>query len=381
MTEAQVANSLNEVIEILSNMLQEFNTQAAEDKQNWEKYSAWSDQSEMDKNDFINDQNALIMSSESKKAANQQMVQKLIADLQKLSTEIAETEASLKQLAQMRAEERAQFEASLTDITKTLAAVDKATQILEGHYNADKAALSEIRARVQMALTTSGLHISMATQDNVEKLASLLQSSSQKPEYLNVDGQEAYGKFSEQQGGHGVMAMLADLRTQLETQRQELVQKENEAQRQYEETKAAKEQDLVDARNLVAEKTQEQAQCEATVEEMIATVNQATKDIADGEAYLKQLLADRAEFTKVFGERTALRKGEQAATQAALDALQSVSAGAKSGVGASASFLQVSSKSSKFATSSNTRAKVIQIFTKLIQVGREMHSSALVRMA
>merc|ERR1719191_320639 len=381
MTEAQVANSLNEVIEILSNMLQEFNTQAVEDKENWEKYSKWSDESEMDKNDFINDQNALIMSSESKKAANQQMVQKLIEDLAKLASEIAETQASLKQLAQMRAEERAQFEASLADITKTLAAVDKATQILAGHYNANKAALSEIRARVQMALTTSGLHIGSATQDNVQKLAILLQNNARAPDYLNVDGQEAYGKFSEQSGGHGVMAMLADLRTQLETQRQELVQKENEAQRQYEETKAAKEQDLVDARNLVAEKTETQAQCEATIEEMIATVNQATKDIADAEAYLKQLLADRAEFTKVFGERTALRKSEQAATQAALDALQSVSAGAKSGVGefVQASFIQVSSH--KFDANSNVRAKVLQITTKLIQVGREMHSTALVRTA
>merc|ERR1719146_380590 len=173
------------------------------------------------------------------------------------------------------------------------------------------------------------------------------------------------------------MQMLADLKTQLETQRQELVQKENEAQRQYEETKAAKEADLMDARNLVAEKTETQAQCEATIEEMIATVNQATKDIADAEAYLKQLLADRAEFQKVFGERTALRKSEQAATQAALDALQSVSAGAKSGVGAS--FIQVSSH--KLDASSNTKAKVVQITTKLIQVGREMHSMALVRMA
>merc|ERR1719160_2172399 len=262
-------------------------------------------------------------------------------------------------------EERAQFEAALADVTKTLQAVAKATQILEGHYSADKAALAEIRARVQMALTTSGLHISDATQDNVQKLASLLQSGSQAPDYLNVDGQEAYGKFSEQSGGHGVMSMLADLRTQLETQRQELVQKENEAQRQYEETKAAKEADLMDARNLVAEKTETQAQCEATIEEMIATVNQATKDIADAEAYLKQLLADRAEFTKVFGERTAMRKNEQAATQAALDALQSVSAGAKEGVGEAASFIQIGSH--KFATNSNARAKVVQVTTKLIQ--------------
>lgn len=380
-TEA-VASSLDEVIEVLANMLQEFNTQATEDKENWEKYQKWSDDSEADKNDFMNDQNALIMSSESKKSANQQMVQKLIEDLGKLSTEIMETEASLKQLAQMRAEERAQFEAALADVTKTIAAVNKATQILAGHYSADKAALNEIRARVQMALTTSGLHISMATQDNVKMLASLLQGGAKEPDYLNVDGKAAYDKFDSQQGGHGVMGMLEDLRTQLESQRQELVQKENEAQRQYEETKAAKEADLANARQLVAEKTEQQAKCEATIEEMIATINQATKDVADAKAYLAQLLADRAEFTKVFGERTAMRKSEQAATQAALDALQSVSAGAKSGVGEfmqAASFIQTGSH--KFAANSNARAKVMQITTKLIQVGREMHSMALVRMA
>jgi len=395
-TATQVANSLQEVIEVLSSMLQEFNTQAQEDKANWEKYSKWSDDSEVDKNDFINDQKALIMSSESKKAANQQMVQKLVEDLGKLNTEIMETEASLKQLAQMRAEERAQFEAALADVTKTIKAVVKATQILEGHYNAAGAQLAEIRARVQMALTTSGLSVPTATQDNVKVLASLLQSGkplssliqsdSHAPDYLGVDGQEAYGKYESQEGGHGVMGMLSDLKTQLETQRQELVQKENESQRQYEETKAAKEADLAAARTSVAEKTEQQAQCEATIEEMTATVNQATKDIADAEAYLKQLLADRAEFTKMFGDRTAMRKQEQAATQAALDALQSVSAGAKAGVGEAASFIQISKKSSnQAATNSNARAevkaKVVQITTKLIQVGREMHSMALVRMA
>merc|ERR1719377_101613 len=108
-----------------------------------------------------------------------------------------------------------------------------------------------------------------------------------------------------------------------------------------------------------AEKTERKANCEATIQQCIATIDQATVEIADAKAFLKQLLEDRAAFTKMFGDRTAMRKQEQAATQAALDALQSVSAGAKAGVGEAASFIQISKKSSnQAATNSNARAEV-----------------------
>ena len=90
-------------------------------------------------------------------------------------------------------------------------------------------------------------------------------------------------------------------------------------------------------RQVQAEKTAEKANCEAIVQECIATIDQAEQEIIDAKAYLKQLLIDREMFTKAFAERNSIRKSEMAATQAALDALQSVSAGAKSNVG----FLQV----------------------------------------
>merc|ERR1719393_535847 len=97
-----------------------------------------------------------------------------------------------------------------------------------------------------------------------------------------------------------------------------------------------------------AEKTARKAECEATIEECIATIAQAKKEIEDAKAYLVQLLKDRAEFTEQFKQRTSLRKNEMAATQAALDALQAVSAGAKGNVQdiAGASLLQISMSTS-----------------------------------
>eukprot|EP00746_Dinoflagellata_sp_MGD_P168326 gnl/MRDRNA2_/MRDRNA2_99704_c0_seq1.p1 gnl/MRDRNA2_/MRDRNA2_99704_c0~~gnl/MRDRNA2_/MRDRNA2_99704_c0_seq1.p1 ORF type:complete len:743 (-),score=242.76 gnl/MRDRNA2_/MRDRNA2_99704_c0_seq1:1-2229(-) len=393
-----VASSLGEVIEVLNQMLHEFSEQEIQDKANWEEYTKWSDDSEVEKNNFIQEQESLIMANEAKKAANQQEVQKLTNDLAILAEDILETEKSIAELIKMRQEEHAAFQASLADVTKTIAAVTKATGILEGHYGAGGAELVEIRQRVQLALTMYGVHSSQATQQNVARLNSLLQETvsgrTKNPDFLNTDGSK-YDSYEKQGGAKGVVGMLTDLRSQLEGQKQDLIAKESNSVRQYEETKAAKETDLANMKQTQAEKTERKANCEATIQQCIATIDQANAEIVEAKAFLKQLLADRAEFTKIFGQRTAMRKQEQAATQAALDALQAVSAGAKSGVGEfmQAALIQTSrlgrtsrsaqKQTAKVAVSAKARQSLQNQFAKLISVGKELgeRGAALVQMA
>merc|ERR1719428_1795167 len=182
-------SSLGEVIELLTSMITEFDRQAAEDRKNWDEYSKWSQESETDKNNFILEQKALIMSNEASLNSNREQVAQLTADLEQLAGEIADEEASLNELNQMRHEEHEQFQASLTDVTKTITAVAKATQILEGHYGAGGAELAQIRSRVQVALTMFGRRTKSATQKNVKTLSSLLQvggaAKAQNPDFLN----------------------------------------------------------------------------------------------------------------------------------------------------------------------------------------------------
>jgi len=84
---------------------------------------------------------------------------------------------------------------------------------------------------------------------------------------------------------------------------------------------------------LTEEKTVRKTEREANVEQCIANIKQAVIDIAEAKAYLENLLKERAQFQEEFDERVAMRRNEQAATQAALDALQTVSDGAKESVG------------------------------------------------
>merc|ERR1719375_1940955 len=348
-------------------MLKAFDEQAVEDKELWEEYSEWSDQTEAEKNEFIQEQKALVMSTEATLASNRQMVAKLTDDLAQLAKDIKETQDSLAELIAMRNEEHQQFEVSLADVTKTIRAVTKATEILEGHYAAGGAALAQIRQRVQIALTMYGQPLKSASPQNMAALASFLQSGSAGPDFLKVDGSK-YDNYEKQGGAKGIIGMLEDLRSELESQKQDLIAKENENRQQFEQTKAAKEADLAHMFKVQEQKTEEKKACEATIEECLVTIDEAKKEIADAKAYLEQLLLDRKKFEKEYKERVATRNQEQAATQAALDALQSVSAGAKSTV---EGFLQVSMRV----------GRVKRVMRGLVKVGKEMQSPALIQMA
>jgi hypothetical protein len=386
-----VSNSLGEVIEVLSTMLTEFSEQETEDKENWEKYSQWSDATETEKNSFIQDQEALIMSKTAQENANKQMVQKLTEDIAQLGSDISETQASIVELKRMRKEEKTQFQEGMADITKTIKAVTKATEILESHYSAAGAELEQIRSRVQLALATYGFHIRSATQDKMDSLFSLLQEGgSRNPDFLNTDGSK-YDSYQKQGGSTGVIGMLTDLRDQLESQRSAMVSKESESQRQFAETKAAKEADLAHMQKTKSDKETQKTECEAIIQECQSTIAQATKEVADARAYVQVLLADREKFSKAYSARVAMRKAEQAATQAALDALQAVSAGAKEAVEGrspgAASLLEVTRKTQEMRTTRRVAVSVKVAKTmrhqlaKLEALGKELRSESLIRMA
>merc|ERR1719321_1318316 len=104
-SEMGTRSGIDQVIEVLKNMLIDFNTQSTDDKKNWEEYSKWSDDEESDRNAFIQEQEGVVMSSTAALNANKQQVQTLTAQIADLETEIAETEASIKELVHLRQEE------------------------------------------------------------------------------------------------------------------------------------------------------------------------------------------------------------------------------------------------------------------------------------
>jgi DNA repair exonuclease SbcCD ATPase subunit len=363
------ADGLDQVISILLTMMKDFRTQMEGDKASWEGYSSWSDSEEQDKTSFIQEQEALVMSKNALKSANQDAVQKLTGEISTLSGDILSTKKSIAELTKLRKEEHYQHEEELADLTKTIDAVNKAIEILEGHYSASGAALSEIKKRVQYALSLSD----NGNDKSQSTLTNLIQQAG--PDWLSVDGSKSYGSYESQAGGGGVVGTLNDLRSTLDQNKQESIEKENESRRTYEDTKASKEAEISRMTEELGNKKLAKTNAESTITSCTAAIDGATTNIADGKAFLQVLLADREKFQKEFNERTVMRNDEMAATQAALDALQAVSAGAKSGVGAASSaFLQVSSKG-------RTRScpKCEKETAKLLQLSQKLHSAELIQ--
>merc|ERR1719316_1496825 len=307
------------------------------------------------------------MSSTAMLNANKQQVQTLTGQIADLTSEIAETESSINELVKLRQEEHKAHEEEVSDLSKTIEAVNKATEVLEGHYAAS-ASMAEIKQEVTQALST--LALSRATDPKMKPVTELLQD----PNWLNVDGASSYGSYTgvAAQSG-GVIGTLKSIRSTLMDQKQASIEKENDSQRQYEIAKESKEADLKRSKDEKAEKEGTREECNAKIEQCNAKITQATQDIADANKYVGKLLKDRDAFSKEFDSRSALRSQEMAATQAALDALQEVTAGAKSAV--EGVLLQKSSSLGVKCTRCRAAAR------KLRAVGSTYHENSLVQLA
>merc|ERR1719272_732749 len=169
-----------------------------------------------------------------------------------------------------------------------------------------------------------------------------------------------------------VIDMLEDLREQLESRKQDLIAKESESQRQYEMTLLAKQNDLQNMKQVSTSKAARKGDREATIEQAMATLDQAKTEIADAQGFLEQLSHDVGVATKAHSERIQSLKSETGATQAALDALQAVQANTMGTP--TASFLQTSMSSE---ATSGTAFEV----ERLIQLGGQIKNTELVALA
>merc|ERR1719305_313138 len=229
---------------------------------------------------------------------------------------------NINELVKLRQEEHQAHEEELADLTHTIEAVNKATEVLEGHYAA-AGSLTEIKQEVTQALST--LALNRGSDPSMKPVTALLQN----PDWLNVDGGAAYGAYTgvAAESG-GVVGTLKAIRSTLMDQKQASIEKENEQRRQYEIAKESKEAELKKDEDEKAEKENTLEECNAKIEHFTAVISQAQQDITDANTYIDKLLSDRATFSKQFDNRSAMRNAEMTATQAALDALQEVTAAA-----------------------------------------------------
>merc|ERR1719262_1625441 len=131
-------------------------------------------------------------------------------------------------------------------------------------------------------------------------------------------------------------------------------------------------------RGELAEKSMAKTQAQSTITSCQATINEATKNAGDAQAYIALIQSDRTKFQAEYQNRMQMRNDEMAATQAALDALQAVSLGAKEGVG----LLQGAKKKAGLVQTGRKCTQCQKQAKKLIELSKKLgNSSALLEVA
>jgi len=361
---AAARGGLDEVVIVLGTMMSDFRSQTTADESAWTNYQTWAQNTEVERTEYIRQQDALVLSNTALMNAKQQDVQRLTGEISQLMSSIAETQNSLQELVTMRHQEHTQHETALTDLTKTIDAVGRAIQILEGHYAATGAALTEITQQVQFALTLTG------KVNQKSPLTSLMQRT---PDWLSVDGAK-YSTYEKQGGAGGVMGTLNELRSALDASKQSAIETEATAERDFLSQKEMQEGTITRLQGEKTQKTTEKGEAKSAITMAQATIAQASENKKDAQTTLTLLAKDVETFTNEYQARQRTRTSEMQATQAALDALQSVSAGAKEGVAASSLMQLATSKFSKCARCQREE-------NKLRSLSKALQSSSLTQVA
>lgn len=338
-----------------------------EDKVVWANYQKLSDEQEADKTSYLQAMKSTVLAAEGQKSAAQSQVQTLSAALTQLASDLAEARASIVEITNMRNEEHAAHQGEVSDLTTTIESVNKAIQILESQYTA--AGLAQVKKTLSQAMSIAEVE-KLLTEDQMRTITNMIQ---QEPDYLSSGYQSKdFSGDIKQEGGATVVATLKAIRTTLMENKQSSIEKDNEARRQFEETKTAKEGDESRMLGEQTEKGNSKTAAEATIGSAQATIVQGNADIGTADDALKLIQADRAHFSTLFDERLATRNSEMAATQAAVDALQGVAVGN--------SALQISKKVRAGLVQADSRLSSLRsLAAKLYQVGKKDREAALVQ--
>lgn len=302
--------AIKRVIDMLENLIAEMDAEEAKDEQQFAEFSKWcTKQQEVTQTSI----GMLTTQIEQLTAALQGLYAQrgeLETDIARLNGEIAVTQRQIAQATQKRGEENAAFTSEQTDFDSSIAACNKAVDILKQHYGdgteekAEKPAwmtLVQVTHKVQDAIKRHGKSVH-------PKLMSFLQGPFDRFEAKTGDALNIVDQ----------MKVLADTFAE---DKQSAIDEEARLQKMYDELMAEKTAIL---NSLIAERDSQQAILNAVnqdiAEKETAKAN-AEAELADEQAYLKATKKTCDDTAFLFEQRKKDRAAEKLATQEAIKVL------------------------------------------------------------
>jgi hypothetical protein len=356
---------VTKVINLLKDMVTQMEKEAEEDEETYEQMQCWCTTNDKLKTKSIADAEQsisdLTVAIEGFTAESARLNQEIPA----LEGEVAKNDEALEKATAMRKKELAEFNAEEKETIQTVGSLKSAIVALSKHHEAAVFLQEE-------TTTTSMEQIKMwgTLKHQLHKHEELLKGSFSPRQRKNIFAWVQQAQQSHAPASGEIFGMLKQMKESFETNLANSQQEETQSQKDYEDLKKAKEEEIAAATDLIGTKTQELASSDEKNSQSKESLEDTQNVLAADTKFLTNLKEQCASMDAEYEERVALRQQEIQACSKALAFLSSDEAHEL--FAKSLGFVQISSK-----IQSKKRSQVSKMLMDAAQKYKDQHLYAL----
>merc|ERR1719398_231522 len=300
---------VTKVVNLIKDMQAQLQKEAEEDEEVYEKLACWCETNDKEKTAAIEEAEARITALTSAIEEGTATSSRLNTEIKNLEAEIAKNQESLDKATAMRQEELAEFNAEEKDVLQSIGALKSAIIVLSKHHEFLQTMPSEqlinIASMIQWQFRQH--------KDMVNKIVSPSQRKAvtafiQAPSDF-FDAEPTFKQSYAPQSG-AIFGILKQMKESFETNLSNSQKEEMEAQKAYEDLKAAKEAEIKAGTELKDTKTQELADTDAKLAQDKQDLEGTRDSLAADQKFLMNLKETCQNTDAEYEERVKARQEE-----------------------------------------------------------------------
>jgi chromosome segregation ATPase len=312
---------------MLQNLIAQIDTEVASDEQDYGNFMTWFDAQEKATSSSIGMLSSRLQELAAVLADLRSRQHKLSTEVARLNAEISDTQDAIQQAKDKRAQEHESFVQEQLDFDNSIAACNKAVEILQVHYGDGKPKESTRPAwmsLLQSLQTTRRVSTKLSAKH--VKLTALLEAAQRQMEaQAQTPGMRGSTLHTEYQGrgdeAQGIVGQVQQLAATFSEDKQSSIDQENELVEAFNTLMKEKTEQL---HSLITQRDTQQAVLTQVNQEIGENENAeatAKATLQDEQAYLSRIQQQESDTTAMYKQRTHDRQEEKTAVSMAIKVL------------------------------------------------------------
>jgi len=318
----ETGKPVTKVINLLKDMIKQMEKEAEEDEETYEQMGCWCETNDKLKTKSIADAEQTIsdltVAIEGFTAASAKLNQEIPA----LESEVAKNDEALEKATAMRKKELAEFNAEEKETIQTVASLKSAIVALSKHHEA-ASFLQEEATTTRMSQKKMWSGLKHRLMNHEEFLKQIYTPRQRKAMNSWIEEASYEGSFSKAPASGEIFGMLKQMKESFETNMANSKKEEEQSQKDYEDLKAAKTDEITAATELIGTKTQELASADEKNVQSKESLEDTQNVLAADSKFLANLKEQCAAMDAEYEERVKVRQMEIQACSKALAFLSS----------------------------------------------------------